>query len=311
MPTKGKGLVARRNISKGERILSEKPLLISPNLSSMSVMESAIAAKLKTLSRTDQRQFLSLNNNFPGKYPFSGIMRTNAFPCGSGAVIGGVYPTICLINHSCLPNAHNNWNNELQWETIHSVDFIKAGEEITITYDHGGPSNSRQAQLKGAFGFDCSCHQCLLPPAELHDSDLRREQIQSLDDLIGEPTRIMATPDCSLKACFLMLQLLEAEFKGNAVTLIGRVYYDAFQICIIHGDQARASIFAQRATKYRVICEGEDSPETINIKSLMKTPTQHASYGASTKWRTAKGLVPKGLDPDDFENWLWREQNSM
>jgi hypothetical protein len=70
-------------------------------------MESYIAAELKAPSKTEQRQFLSLYNNFSGKYPFSGIVKTNALPCGLEYPIGGVYPTICVINHSCLPNAHN------------------------------------------------------------------------------------------------------------------------------------------------------------------------------------------------------------
>ncbi|UKZ68134.1 uncharacterized protein TrAtP1_009170 [Trichoderma atroviride] len=126
IPGKGRGLVARFNISKGTRIICEKPLLTAgpmpPNK-----LESFLTKELKEMSKTSQRQFLSLHNNHRGKNLFSGIFRTNALPCGSGSRIGGVYPTACFINHSCIPNAHNNWNSEQEHETIHAIRPIERG----------------------------------------------------------------------------------------------------------------------------------------------------------------------------------------
>lgn len=51
-------------------------------------MESSVALKLKALSKTEQWQFLSLHNNFPGKHLVSGFVKTNALPCGSGSATG-------------------------------------------------------------------------------------------------------------------------------------------------------------------------------------------------------------------------------
>ncbi|KAI9653330.1 MAG: hypothetical protein M1829_001315 [Trizodia sp. TS-e1964] len=303
---KGRGLVASANIEKGTRILSEKPLLINSSMSSVTSMEDDIAAKLKALSKTEQRLFLSLHNNFPGKHPFSGITKTNALPCGPDSPVGGVYPTICLINHSCLPNAHNSWNSDAKRETIHAIRPIKAGEEITISYDEGDPSGPRRAHLKNTFGSDCNCSVCILPSAELEASDNRRRQIQLLDEAIGDPGRVMMRPEDSLADCHSLLQILQEEYKSGPSALSARLYYDAFQICIIHCDQARASAFAERGHGARVACEGEDSPETLRIKSMMENPARHRNFGASKRWRTAKGLVPKGLDADEFEKWLWR-----
>ena len=307
VPGKGKGLVARCNIAKGKRILYEKPLFTTPNLSAISLMESNIAMKLKALPKTEQRQFLSLHNNFPSKHPFSGIVKTNALPCGPDSKIGGVYPTICLINHSCLPNAHNNWNSDAKCETIHAIRYIKSGEEITISYDRGGSFDSRRTYLNDAFGFDCSCSLCSLPLPNLQTSDARRLQIQVLDNAIGDPDRVMKKPDDCLADCHRLLQVIKEEFGGDAGALIARLYYDAFQISITHGDQARASVFAERGYRSRVICEGEDSPATRKIKNLMENPAGHMSFGASKRWKTAKGLVPKGLDAGGFEKWLWRQ----
>ena len=270
-------------------------------------MESNIATKLKSLSKIQQRQFFSLHNNFPGKHPFTGIVKTNALPCGPNSVIGGIYPTICLINHSCLSNAHNSWNSDTKRETIHAIRNINAGEEITISYDKGDTYNSRRTHLKDAFGFDCNCSVCSLPLPERQISDARRLQIKHLDDAIGDPGRVMNEPDNCLADCHSLLQVLEEEYHGGAHALIARLYYDAFQISITHGDQARASVFAQRGYKSRVICEGEDSPETRKVKILIENPAGHRNFGASTRWKTAKGRVPKGLDIGVFERWLWRQ----
>ena len=270
-------------------------------------MEKNLATKLKALPKHEQRQFLSLHNNFPGKHPFSGIMKTNALPCGPDSVISGVYPTICLINHSCLPNAYNSWNSGSKCETIFAIRYIKSGEEITISYDKGGPSTSRRAYLKDQFGFDCGCPLCSLPSSDLRISDARRLQIKSLDDAIGDSERVINRPEHSLADCQLLLRVLEAEYKGGAGALNARLYYDAFQISITHGDQARASVFAERGHRSRIMCEGEDSPETQQIKALMEKPTAHRNFGASRRWQTGKKTVPKWLDTNEFEKWLWRQ----
>lgn len=306
---KGKGLVARFNISQGTRILCEKPILTARPMPP-DELEQVLARKLKALSKLEQRQFFSLHNNFPGKYPFGGIVKTNALPCGSGSHVGGVYPTACFINHSCLPNSHNNWNDDAEHETIHAIRLIKIGEEITISYDRGGPYTVRQAFLKGSFGFHCNCSGCSLPPSELKASDARRLLIQRLDDSIGDPARMANSPKDSLGDCHSLLQVLKVEFDGYAAANLARLYYDAFQISIANGDQARASVFAERACKARVICEGEDSPVTQRVKSLALKPEDHGSFGlCSTKWKTSREMVPKGLTTTQFEKWLFRKQN--
>ncbi|KAJ5642620.1 hypothetical protein N7490_006620 [Penicillium lividum] len=278
IPGKGKGLVARFNISSGTRILCEQPLLITQH-KPHEELELLLAAQLKAMSKELQRQFLSLHNNFPGKYPFSGIVKTNALPCGSGSHVGGVYPTVSLINHSCIPNAHNSWNSSKEQETIYAIRPIKSGTEIAFSYDHGGPSSVRKRFLEKSFGFTCSCNNCTLAPSSLQASDQRRTEIQILDEAIGNPFCMMSTPHESLHNCYSLLRVLEQEFDGYAGALIARLYYDAFQICIAHMDQARASIFAERAYQARFICEGEDSPETERMKSLASEPADHSSFG--------------------------------
>lgn len=302
VPGKGKGLIARLNIPKGSRILSEKPWFTVQPMSP-AALHLAVSAKLQCMSKDEQRQFLSLHNNFPGKLAFSGIVRTNALPCGSGSSVGGVYPTISLINHSCLPNAHNNWNPNAEHETIHAVRPIQAGEEITIRYDRGGPLAARQAFLRKSFGFDCHCSACSLGTQELQASDSRQVLIQQLDEAIGDWSR---PAEESLQDCQSLLHVLREEFGPHTEVHDARLYYDAFQICIAHGDQARASVLAERAYKARVVCEGEDSPVTQKVKLFSSSPADHYSFELySQRWKRERKMIPKGLDTVSFNKWLF------
>ncbi|KAM0351088.1 hypothetical protein ACHAPU_002870 [Fusarium lateritium] len=307
IPMKGRGLVAKVDIPIGTRILCEKPILLAgPVLPDD--LDNSLALRLKALPKAHQRSFLSLHNNFPGKRPFGGIFRTNALPCGSGSNVGGIYPTICLINHSCLPNSHNNWNSKEEHETIHAIRPIPEGSEITISYDKGGPSAVRKSALERSFGFNCTCPLCSLPPSDIRESDDRRSRIQKLDASIGSPMTMMTNPGSSLRDCQTLLHVLQKEYEGDAGILNARLYYDAFQISIAHGDLVRGSVFAEKAYQTRLTCEGEDSPETMRMKSLALKPTSHSNFGAySTKWRTKKGEAMVASDTTEFENWLFRK----
>lgn len=305
IPEKGRGLVARCNIRSGTRILCEEPLFLVSNMDPER-LNKVVAFKLKTLAKEQQRQFLSLHNNFPGRLAFAGIVKTNALPCEPGATTGGIYAEICLINHSCLANCHNSWNDETQRETIHSIRDILAGEELSISYDRGEPSQARQARLRDAFGFDCTCELCSSPAAVLQASDERRKRINQLDDEIGDPMTMMTNPLVSLRACRTLRDMVVEEYRSSVTALIPRVYYDAFQITVAHSDQARAKVFAERAYKARIDCEGADSPATKRIGRFMRNPTSHPTFGSYSKmWRTAS--KPEENDSAAVEKWLYRE----
>ncbi|CAH0019797.1 unnamed protein product [Clonostachys rhizophaga] len=306
IPLKGIGLVALQDIPQGALILQEKPLLVTKP-GAPGTLEAFLSSELKKLDKASQRQFLSLHNNFPGKYPFAGIMKTNALPCGSGSEIGAVYPTICRINHSCLPNSQNTWNSDTKIETIFAIRPIYCGEEITISYDKGGPSAVRQASLKQSFGFQCSCVVCSQPPDMLRESDARRSRIQQLDSQIGDPFQMLKSPEKSLKDCHSLLQLLKAEYRGYPGALAARLYYDASQISIAHGDKARASIFAEKSYEARLMCEGGETPEAKKVKMLATNPSNHRSFMVcSSKWKNTKKEKFGEADNEAFERWLFR-----
>jgi hypothetical protein len=157
-------------------------------------LENRLARDLKALHKDQQRQYLSLHNNYGGKYVFGGIFKTNSLPCGSGPSATAVFPTISLINHSCLPNSHYNWNDSLEMETVHVTRTINAGEEITICYTDSGSTRIRQAYLKRHFGFDCSCEVCSLSIVDRRASDARREQVTRLQEIFSVCDRAKSKP---------------------------------------------------------------------------------------------------------------------
>ncbi|KAF5251272.1 hypothetical protein FANTH_3564 [Fusarium anthophilum] len=259
IPGKGRGLIAKIDIPAGARILWEKPLLLANPIASED-LEATVAAKVKALSKSQQQQFLSLHNNFPGH------------------------------------------------ETIRAIRPIKAGEEITINYDEGGPSNVRRPMLKKSFGFDCACSLCTLPPSQLQASDDRRVRIQQLDASIRDSLATAIDPKGSLKSCLSLLYTLEEEYGACSVQHSARVYYYAFQICIAHGDVDRATTFAERSYRAKVICGGEDNVETLRLKTLVLQPTTHSSYGAlSMRWKTDREESFSGYNTVEFEKWLFRQ----
>ncbi|SPO02967.1 related to FMP27 Found in Mitochondrial Proteome [Cephalotrichum gorgonifer] len=308
---KGLGLVAAVKIPKGRRILSEAPLLLVPRSShtnSKGKVGKLLSRKVATLGDEKRRVFFSLHNAFEDEAtPELGIVRTNALPLGSDASQRGIFVEASRINHACVQNAQNTWNEDLGQITIHAIRDINEGEEITIMYLRYRLNRAtRQRTLQQNFRFSCSCTLCSLPPSQRGHSDARLDEIQRLDEAIGNAMTMISRPLQALHDVHRLLQLCEEE--GLVDGSIPRAYYDAFQIAIFNGDRARASVFAERATASREILEGDDSPTVRRHRALAKDPTGHRSYGSSRQWSTSTSETPSGLSMEAFDTWLWREQ---
>ena len=58
-------------------------------------------------------------------------------PCSLCGSTGGsseeaaVFPRISRINHSCCPNCHQEWNASLGMETVHAIQPIEPGDEVS------------------------------------------------------------------------------------------------------------------------------------------------------------------------------------
>ncbi len=308
---KGLGVIAATKIAKGTRILSEAALFRVPrSTNSKKQLGEALAKKISALNDNQRQAFLSLHNAFEDEAtPGLGIVRTNALPLGSDASTGGIFLDASRINHACIQNAQNSWNEDLQRLTIHAIRDIDEGEEITIMYIPDRANRSaRQLVLHRDFRFTCSCPLCALTGPQLGLSNERLDEILRLDRVIGDPNRIVNSPLQALHDVRKLLRLCEEEGINDAT--IPRAYYDAFQIAIMNGDLARATVFVERAATTRAVLEGHDSPTVRRHRKLAKTPFQHASHGCASQWKTSINDVPSGASAEAFSAWLWKEEKN-
>lgn len=179
--------------------------------------------------------------------------------------------------------------------TIYAFCDIEEGQEITISYLNGTSDYAeRQRDLKKKFKFDCKCELCSLPPAQREESDFRLNKIKFIDEAIGDFSEIASEPETGLHLIHTMLGLFEEEGIWDAG--IPRAYYDAYQIAIASGDEARARTFAKRAYAARAVIEGDDSPNTTKLKRLAEQPSEPINDG------------PPETSEDELENWLWKEK---
>ncbi|PQE10867.1 SET domain-containing 5 protein [Rutstroemia sp. NJR-2017a BBW] len=270
IPGKGLGVVATRAIAPGTLLFHESPLLTTETLTNPATTEKDLAQLLRALPKESQRAYLSLHNNYPGQpSPLSNIIRSNAYPLGPSSSVGGVFKDISRINHSCLPTSQHSWNESRKEFVVYAVRELSPGDEITTSYHVGGPSTAK------------------------------------LDQVIGDAERVMKHPEKALKDC-RDLEIIYRE-EGIQDQRVGRVYWDAFQICNRHGDLARASEFAKKYRERKILGEGEDSKDAIEALAFIKDPKKHESCGGSQKWKSKVSDVPKGKNDDEIEKWLWRE----
>ena len=310
---KGKGLVAIEKISKGTRILSEEPIITVPrNEPDSERLRASICQQVNTLSERQRRAFLSMHNIHEYRSAaeqYLGIVRTNALPIETDGSGGGIFLEACRINHACDNNAHKDWNENIKQHTVHALRDICKDEEITIYY-LGLDQNykARREALQAKFGFICSCRLCSLPPEQSQESDRRLDEIHRLDDLIGRGgiMGILSSPLRTLRYVDKQVRLYNEQGPGDAG--LPRAFLDAAQIAIANGDLARGRIFADRAVSAWRTALGSDSTEVIEHGALARDPSKHKLYGISMKWKTTVDEAPHGLEPSDFEDWLWKRE---
>ncbi|PMD21115.1 SET domain-containing protein [Hyaloscypha hepaticicola] len=308
IPGKGLGLIANQDIIPGTLILSEAPLLTTEGVTTidLEVAESQLRKKLSSLPPSSQKAFMGLHNNYPDDKPLSGIVRSNGYPMGPGAEAGGVYETISRINHSCAPNVVQAWNPLAEKETVFAVRNIPAGTEICTAYHVGGPSSERKKILKMYFGFDCTCALCSLPEEQLKKGDERMVEAEELDETIGDSKKVRFHAAEVLACCHQLARIYEEE--GVKDDRLSRLYFDCFQVCNMHGDLARARVFAKQYCSAKKMAAGEDCIGLLEMKPFVKNPQKHESFGVTDDWKTKAESMPKGLGRREFERWLWREQ---
>lgn len=136
IPGKGKGLVARKLIPKGTRILEERPVIIIPERKKSDAwLNAKIAQQVDSLNEHQRQSFVALHNLYPYKNStemYLGIIRTNGLPIEVEGTGGAIFLEACRINHACDNNAQKHWSKRIERHTVHAMRDIPKGEEITI-----------------------------------------------------------------------------------------------------------------------------------------------------------------------------------
>ncbi|KAL7927484.1 hypothetical protein ACQKWADRAFT_276861 [Trichoderma austrokoningii] len=305
VPGMGLGLIATKNIPKGARILSELPLFTPVcGLLDGEAFINHISNALKDLGEDKERAFLNLHNAYgTDDDPLRGIAQSNMLPLGHDTLDYGLFLTAARINHSCRPNAHKSWNDNIGRLTVHAVCDIEAGEEITISYlQTVQPYVERKALLEH-FRFECGCKLCSAPPQQCLKSDLAMLTINEMErEMMASLPGIHYTDGLALAHDMFT----ELENKGAWDARFAGVYYIAFVLAVWHGDRTRAKIFAARAYAARVVFEGDDNPLAMFLAECAKEPARHPHYRPSGDDDAMEVQPLRGLSGPEFEEWLWK-----
>lgn len=96
-----------------------------------------------------------------------GIMEVNAhyINLDNGQEISGLYPTACLMEHSCVPNCMFTFDFGKQFRIrMMAGRDIKQGENLSIMYTHMlWGTQARHEHLMANKYFECSCTRCRDP----------------------------------------------------------------------------------------------------------------------------------------------------
>ncbi|KAF2851701.1 SET domain-containing protein [Plenodomus tracheiphilus IPT5] len=300
IPGKGFGCFALKDLKRGTRILADSPLLIVPMAD---YLQEDIQAAFDKLTPREKELYFSLHSghgqdprNWPsqihpsvdgkertrieqqhaartGKEPtLISIFQTNCMEMNKGAA---VFPHASRFNHACNPNACFTWNAGIGKETIHIMNDVKAGTEITLSYcDMLHDTKLRSWELKH-YGFVCGCPACAEDEDDentyAYQSADRRFRLQELD----RETRMLRrsrldegakVPDFATK--LVQMAALHQQ-DGDFSARLASVFLDIALVCELKDEFKFAKIAAVKAVQTKRDCQGEDFPEFPNYVDVL------------------------------------------
>ena len=272
---KGFGVFALQVFRRGDLIIAEAPLFsVHKKDDGGPIDRQSVAAAVDSLSSEGMQKYVSLKNADAegGRYetPFLAIFSTNAFQMDSDR--SGIFLEISRFNHSCLPNARNSWNPDINRMRVYALRDIAFGDEIFVSYlasrnVYGSSRAERQTGLMEKNMFTCACAACGLQGPAAVASDERRLQIKALWESV--PYFSPQQTRDRLLVIVRAIHLLEEE--GYAADY-DDFTIDAAAVCAYHSDWASAKYWATKTYEARVAEFGEDSYRAREVKAMMLGP---------------------------------------
>lgn len=283
---KGMGVVAARDIQKGELLLREQPLfLVSQCRDSrqLDAWENEINAALRKLPEHDLQSFWNLADCHTDEKSVVGIVRTNGLPVetAEGDMVG-VYPTVSRFNHSCNNNVNNSYQEEYG-EVLHAIRDVAKGEELCITYiDLFMTRQERQDVLRRTFNFKCACPTCLQTGQALLRSNKVRQRLQDLRSALPSAVPQRLGPRVLEK----IAEHIDEELGGNAAAK-AYAYHMGSQLLRDIGQsegdlelQQQATTFAEKALAEVVVAEGPESWVSVMLRESVPKAAQTRGIAA-------------------------------
>ena len=251
IPGRGRGLIAAKDIKKGELIFIDKPLIQVDKtkfLADTAAESFLILKKIENLPSEAKLQFYRLKGSDNKCYedlkssqgelmgPVDVFLRNAAVKNLSFYL----YLNIALLNHSCAPNADagkllekNNAGKLYNRIEIRAIKDISKGEEITFCVSLGTSitcavlrtREARKIFIKEEFGFECKCCACSDLDADQENIAMELfEHIQTLTytdiykkDWARDAEKLDKINDLTQK-----FRIGNAEFKWNSMISLAK-----------------------------------------------------------------------------------------
>lgn len=294
---KGTGVIATRDIKRGERILVEKPLIRH----SRNFDDAEVIAEYDKFSEHVKIQVSELCNVRPMKpHPILGIIWTNSISLSKKE--SGLFITASRFNHACTANTFHSWNSDLTAITTHATADIRKGEEITNSYLEGVACwADRQEALARDFGFICDCRCCKLVHAAREQSDYRMRQIWNLEGRLDAALPVVEVAGANYPSIVLLdtAKDLLSCYKRESITdvRLAKPYLYAWRCSIRNGLFRRIVESSKRVWEIYTLVKGEDHPDA----QLWRQQHERFSSFAAEK----KSFEVPLKEDEDRDEWLF------
>lgn len=304
--TKGYGLVATRDLTRGESIVSEPAMVVGDTFDTMELPSEynyMLAEELKVMGSDFVHEFFKLPALSREVYGRIGAhFERCSIPCPSAVMSKGNYIralgiTSAWVNHGCLPNAQHTLipltcedENETAYTIcIRAITRISKGEEITVPYELlYMVAELRFQHIAYKYGFECVCNDCLYPD-EIVEGNLSFLHTQLPH--ICEVEYYNRWPVNAMKAAHLIIM---AAFDADLLdTRYPRVLEQVARICAHHSDYGRALAFIETAEAFCFIVEGFQSPCLERLFLYEQDPENIPGSGQTTIGYSTKDEISK------------------
>ncbi|KAE9407402.1 SET domain-containing protein, partial [Gymnopus androsaceus JB14] len=282
LPGRGKGVIALRDIKRGELVIRESPLFILP-LQVTSSPTALISHHLQQLTSYQYSQFYNLSYvNFHSHLDPTqnllelalAIFQTNAVAAGERV---GIFPRMARLNHGCSSafNVVYTWREREGVLVVHALQDIKKGQELLTTYtDTKRSRDQRRAYLEHQYSFHCSCDVCSLPDQQSLESDQR---LIAMSELQAQFVTWGSGAIQGDEAISLVKRIWDLGTEEGYTSERGRLASDAAWVAAAHADTKAWARLAEEWFGYEV---GVDSEQVQDMRTLQSKPEGHPAWAS-------------------------------